>query len=257
MTAREIDELFTQTLSGDYDDDAPWEAVSALRRIGTREVFERAAEWCESDDPLVRARGADVLAQLGKTVDFTSNRFPEESYSLITELVQREKEPRPLAADIYALGRLDNPLAVPLITKFCSHADPEVRLSAAFALSCFPNDPLSVANLQKLTGDMDDDFRDWATFGLGVQGDMDSVEIREALVRCLNDPDEDVCEEAMVGLAKRKDERVVPALLPALEQPDISDRVSEAAYLMLGMENEREGWRGSDYAAALRERFSL
>jgi hypothetical protein len=104
MTAREIDELFTETLSGDYDDDAPWEAVSALRRIGTREVFERAAEWCESDDPLVRARGADVLAQLDKTVDNTSNRFPEESYSLITELVQREKEPRPLAADIYALG---------------------------------------------------------------------------------------------------------------------------------------------------------
>jgi HEAT repeat protein len=104
---------------------------------------------------------------------------------------------------------------------------------------------------------MDDDFRDWATFGLGVQGDMDSVEIREALVRRLNDPDEDVREEAMVGLAKRKDERAVPALLPALEQPDISDRVSEAAYLMLGMENEREGWRGSDYAAALRERFSL
>jgi len=26
---------------------------------------------------------------------------------------------------------------------------------------------------------------------------------------------------------------------------------------MLGMDNEREGWRGTDYAAALRQRFSL
>jgi hypothetical protein len=31
----------------------------------------------------------------------------------------------------------------------------------------------------------------------------------------------------------------------------------EAAYLMLDMQAEREGWKGSDYAAALRERFSL
>jgi len=26
---------------------------------------------------------------------------------------------------------------------------------------------------------------------------------------------------------------------------------------MLGMDNEREGWEGTDYAAALRQRFSL
>jgi hypothetical protein len=42
-----------------------------------------------------------------------------------------------------------------------------------------------------------------------------------------------------------------------LEQPEITDRVIEAAYQMLGMDNEREGWEGADYAAALRLRFSL
>ncbi|PYY07134.1 MAG: hypothetical protein DMG69_20905 [Acidobacteria bacterium] len=104
MATQEIDALFAQTLSGDYDDEAPWEAVQALRRVGTQEVFEKAAEWCESTSPIIRARGADVLAQLGKTVDHPSNNFPEESYSVITGLLQRETEARPLAAAIAALG---------------------------------------------------------------------------------------------------------------------------------------------------------
>lgn len=257
MTAREIDELFAQALSGNYEDDAPWEAVHALRSIGTGQVFERAADLCKSNDPLSRARGADVLGQLGKTADHRSNTFAKESYSLITELVQRETEPQPLAASIAALGHLDNPLAVPLITSFSSHPSPEVRFDVAFALGCFPNDPLSAETLLRLTQDTDEDVRDWATFGLGVLGNTDSDEIREALVRRLTDSDEDVREEAMVGLGKRKDHRVLSTLLTALEQPNTTVRVIETAYQMLGMDNEREGWKGTDYAAALRQHFSL
>jgi HEAT repeat protein len=256
MTAPEIDELFTQTLSGDYDDEAPWEAVHALRRIGTREVFERAAKWCGSNDPLARARGADVLAQLGKAAGRARNSFPEECYSVIVGLVQRETEPLPLAAAIAALGHLENPLAVPLIANFATHPDPDVRFDVAFALGCFPDDPLSVATLVQLMQDADEDVRDWATFGLGVLSQADSTEIREALVRRLNDSNENVREEAMVGLASRKDHRVLAHLRASLEQPTVTDRVIEAAYLMLGMENKREDWEGADYAAALRERFS-
>jgi HEAT repeat protein len=90
-----------------------------------------------------------------------------------------------------------------------------------------------------------------------VLGNTDSDEIREALVRRLNDSDEDVREEAMVGLGKRNDQRVLSTLVAALERPKTTVRVIETAYLMLGMDNEREGWKGTDYAAALRQRFSL
>lgn len=116
-----IDELFTQALSGDYDDEAPWEAVHTLRKIGTREVFERARDLCQSSDGLSRARGANVLAHLGKTADHPSNNFPEESYSIIADLLERETDPGPLAAGIATLGHLYNPLAVPLIASFSSH----------------------------------------------------------------------------------------------------------------------------------------
>ncbi len=256
MTTQEIDALFAQTLTGNYDDEAAWEAVCALRRVGTKEVFDKAAEWCESTNPLIRARGVDVLAQLGKTVEHPSNNFPEESYSVITGLLQRETEPRPLAAAIAALGHLDNPRAVPLIINFHSHPNPEVRFDVAFALGCFPNETLSVETLLHLMKDTEGDVRDWATFGLGVLGDNASPEILDALVERMSDSDEDVREEAMVGLGKRKDRRVLSVLLSALEKPNVTDRTIEAAYKMLDVQNECEGWKGADYAAALRERFS-
>ena len=59
------EELFAATLEGEYDDDAPWAAVTALRLRGTSQVFEAATQYCRSDDPKARARGLDVLGQLG------------------------------------------------------------------------------------------------------------------------------------------------------------------------------------------------
>jgi HEAT repeat protein len=160
MTEQNINELFLHTLSGDYESEAPWEAVRALRRIGTREVFDQAAEWCQLNDPLQRARGADVIAQLGKTIEHRSNNFPEESYSIVEGLLQRETEFRPLSSAIAALGHLDNPAAVPLIAKFFSNPSTEVRFSVACALGSFPDDPLSVRTLLLLMQDADKDVRD-------------------------------------------------------------------------------------------------
>ena len=257
MMQGEISELFARTLSGDYDDEAPWEAVSALRRIGTREIFARAAEWCSSENPLLRARGADVLSQLGKTWEHRSNSFPEESYFVVSTLLQREKEFLPLNSAIAALGHMDDALAVPLIAEHRSHSSPEIRFSVACALGSFPNDPVSVDALLALMQDSDVDVRDWATFGLGVLGDSDSPEIRDALFRRVSDSNEDVREEAMVGLSKRIDPRVLPSLIVALEKPTMTDRVREAAYLMLKMDEDRVDWNGPEYVAALRQLFSL
>ncbi len=108
MTSTAIEKDFACTLKGNYDDDAPWQAVHALRKLGTRDVFDIAAAWCKSDDPLMRARGIDVLAQLGKTTDHPVNSFPEDAYAIVSELVQRERDFRALKSAIIALGHLDN-----------------------------------------------------------------------------------------------------------------------------------------------------
>jgi HEAT repeat protein len=256
MAQPDIDALFAETLLGDYDDDKPWNAVQSLRRIGTREVFNKAVAWTESVEPLERARGLDVIAQLGKTADHRSNSFPQESYDIAIKVVQRERAVEPLNSAISALGHVDDPRAVPLIAGFHSHPSETIRFTVACSLGCFPNDPLSVHTLLTLMEDADADVRDWATFGLGVLGDQDSPEIREALSRRLNDEDVDAREEALVGLAKRHDTHVLGRLINELEQTTITDRVVEAAYTLLGFDKDQEEWSRQDYARALRERFS-
>jgi len=257
MGPEQLDEIFSHALTGDYDDESPWEAVRKLRGIGSREVFDRAAKWCSSDVPLKRARGADILAQLGRTAEHPSNNFPDECFSVVSALVQREKDSLPLFSAIYALGHIGNPLAVPLVVHHRIHANTDVRFAVACALGNFANDLSAADGLLALMQDEDEDVRDWATFGLGVLGDLDSKEIRDALCQRMTDPDEDVREESLVGLGKRKDLRALHPLLAELNKPNVSERVKEAAELFLS-ENEQQADRSpNDYVAALKKHFSL
>jgi HEAT repeat protein len=184
-----------------------------------------------------------------------SNRFPQESYDVAVKVVLREREVRPLKSAISALGHIGDSRAVPLIARFQSHPSEAIRFTVAFALGCFPNDPLSVRALLTLTADVDAGVRDWATFALGVLGDQDSPEIREALSDRLSDDDVDAREEALVGLSKRHDLYIVPRLIEALQESEISYRVVEAAHTLLGLDNDQKEWSGQDYARALQERF--
>ncbi len=104
--------------------------------------------------------------------------------------------------------------------------------------------------------DSDEDVRDWATFGIGVLGDTDSSTVRDALVRAVNDSNEDVREEALVALGKRQDKRALAPLLMALKQPAVTGRLIEAAYTLLELDSGRKDWTSQDYATALNERFS-
>jgi len=81
MIQREIAELFSQAVSGDYDGDVWWEAVSALHRIGTREIFDHAAELCNSANPTSTCPLGWCSSATWKTTEHPSNNFPEELLS--------------------------------------------------------------------------------------------------------------------------------------------------------------------------------
>jgi len=262
MNTSEVDALFAQTLLGDYHSEAAWDAVGKLRMAGNREIFERAAAWSRSDDPLKRSRGIDVLCQLycPRAANTSTDPlkwepaekiFQAEAYSIITKIVESERDPAVLDSAIHALGHLENPDAVPLILRYLDHVDEDIRFAVAFALGCYPNHAQSVSGLLQLTSDVDADVRDWAVFGLGVQGDADSPEIREALLRCLDDASLDVREEAAVGLGKRRDQRLLPKLRIMLDESVFDVRLAEAAAALLGMEWDPPGWTLADYKAAL------
>jgi HEAT repeat protein len=170
-------------------------------------------------------------------------------------MLEHEGNVMVLGSGIAALGHLDNEAGIPVIVRYEDHPDQDVRFSVACALGHFPNNPLAIASLIPLTRDEDSDVRDWSVFGLGVQGSVDSSEIREALLQRLSDPDEDVREEAAVGLGKRQDLRVLPTLRSMLAMPELKVRVAEAASAMLGLPEDPEEWEAEDYMKALDERF--
>jgi HEAT repeat protein len=74
--------------------------------------------------------------------------------------------------------------------------------------------------------------RDWATFGLGNLSDLDTTEIRDALAERLSDTDCDTRCEAILGLARRADERAVRAVSKEFELPSVGTLAIQAAALM-------------------------
>jgi HEAT repeat protein len=256
----EIEELFKQTLTGDYDDEddegGPWEAISKLQAIASRAVFDKAVQWCRNKLPAKRRRGVDILAQLGKTEDHPSVVFADEIYTIVVGVLEDELDLEVIDSCLVALGHLGNPAAVPLILDHRKNTDPDVRFAVAFALGSFADLPDAIAALLVLMEDDDPDIRDWATFALGVQGSADTPEIREALLERLDDGNPDTREEAVAGLGKRKELRVLPDLIELLQQEEVSYGVVEAACNLLDQPEINEEWSADEYIEALSARYA-
>jgi HEAT repeat protein len=224
-------ELVTILLtSGDEDEveSGYWKAMSTLHQRGTREVFEAARSLCESECPLEQRVGCDIVAQLG----CPDRPFASESFALVASVLHRTDNVDTLANALCALGWLGDRRGVDLVLPYLDHADSDIRYWVTHALSAMHEDPRSIAGLIRLTNDPRVAIRDWATFGLGSQTEQDTPLIREALLARLADTDAVVRGEALVGLAKRQDERVIEPLQRALESgtydKEISDYAGEA-----------------------------
>ncbi len=256
----EIEELFRQTLHGDYDDEdeegGPWEAVSKLQALASRAVLERAVEWARDKRPARRRRGIDVLAQLGKTEEHPTTLFAEEIFPIVVSVLEAEQDVQVIDSCLVALGHLGNAAGIPLLLRQRRNSDLDVRFAVAFGLSCFADHEDAIPALIELTRDSDPDVRDWATFGLGVQGAADTPAIRQALVDRLDDGNPDTREEAVAGLGKRHDLRVLPDLIEMLQQEEVSYGVVEAACHLLEMKDIREDWTADEYIEALTTRFA-
>jgi len=214
-----INALFRATLAGGYDGDQSWAAVSRLRRSGNRFIFEKARAWCSSRNPWKRARGADILCQLRARRETTpkprtryvptQQLYAQESFEVFAQLITQEQNDLVLTAILHGFRHLDLKAAVPLVLPFVSHANPDVRMGATCALGRFSDNPVAVDALIRLSVDVDADVRNWATFAIGTQSDIDTPALRDALVQRLEDPSDKVRQEAIGGLAKRRDTRAV------------------------------------------------
>ena len=221
MTADENksnEDLFQASLQGGYDDEAAWDAVRVLRLRGTKEVFQLAVRYCRSGVPLERARGLDVLAQLGACKPPLERSHFDESVAIAIEHLH---DPAPLVVNsaAWALAHLGGDAAGSALIPMRGNSDPDVRWAVTNVLHGSDRAD-AIATLIELMDDQNDNVRDWATFALGTQCSVDSTEIRDALRKRLTDNDEDARAEAIWGLARRRDEQGVRMLIAELGDPE-------------------------------------
>jgi HEAT repeat protein len=222
-----VEELISAALTASHDDDTYWDAVGALHWRGTSEVLGQASQLCQSLCPMERRLGADILGQLG----CPDRSFPKECVQILLGMLEREEDHRVLYAILVALSHERAPEAIGPASRFRHHADPDVRLGVVFALMGYENQQAHSV-LIELMRDTDDQVRDWATFALGTQCETDSPAIHDALADRLTDADDAVRCEAMVGLARRADRRVLTALHEELARRSVSTLAIEAATLI-------------------------
>ena len=112
-------------------------------------------------------------------------------------------------------NRLYGNIAINSLTITAGDPSASVRQSTAFTLA-FVDSPHTPPLLLNLLRDTSLNVINWAAFAINLL-DYDSVEIRKALFKLLEIPNDDIQKEAIIGLAKRQDRRVMPFIKNTLE----------------------------------------
>jgi hypothetical protein len=209
---RTNDELIRELHALPQGSDEASDAYTILQARRDPGIIRTAQEMCRSDDPLDRYVGAGILSQNGTGGHFI---LQEECVETLLGLVLHDCDTDVLrmactALDDYKDARISQSLA-----SLSGHQDAGVRYAVVMGL-LGREDDTAVQTLITLSSDSDEDVRNWATFGLARQIDMDTPEIRAALLRRVDDEDSEVRAEALLGLAYRGDDRVVHPLIREL-----------------------------------------
>jgi HEAT repeat protein len=183
------------------------ENLALVHYRGGEEEFLLGVQYLESKDFIDRIVGADILGQLG----WADQTYHEESVNLLIPMLS-DGEASVVHAVCCALGHRHHIKSLPYIIGLADSSVGLIRLGVAQALLGFESDD-AINTLIFLSKDADIDVRNWAMFGLATQIEVDTDVIRSALFAGASDTDFEVRGEAYVGLAARKDPRVVDLLL--------------------------------------------
>jgi HEAT repeat protein len=230
--SRSTEEIVRSAISTENEDTC-WDNIWILQARGGREELAAAAKLCHSQDPNERIIGVNILGQLG----MPDRSFPRECGDVLLELLDRESDANVLASLGIAFGHLQDPCGVAPLVKWKNHTNPGVRMGVVLGLTC-QEDELAIETLIELSDDEDEDIRNWATFALGSQIETDTQALRDALFdRAIlemgeEEPIAEIRGEALLGLAIRKDPRVVMPLVEELQSECVSRLAVEAASLL-------------------------
>src|SRR3954471_24269024 len=108
-----VDELFALARAAEGEE-AYWDAVAELHGRGEQRTFDLASVLCDSFAAGERCLGADVLGQLGATVETTAadSPFAPAAGDVLLRLLDEDDEPAVLAAAAVGLGHLREERAI-------------------------------------------------------------------------------------------------------------------------------------------------
>lgn len=219
-----------QLAFNEEDEDNYWNYVYILHFRGGEEEFTAASKLCESQSVSERILGINILSQLG----IPQRTFLQQSGDILLKLLSTEENSQVLASIGSAFGHLKDSRGILPLVKLKNHPDADVRMGVVCGLSG-QEDELAIQTLIDLSSDEDEDIRNWATFNLGSQIETDTPAIRDALfARVISETGDsdtiaEICGEALVGLAIRKDERVINPLIAVLKSGCVGVLPVEAA----------------------------
>ncbi len=207
-------------LNGAMDASPDTVVESIAAGVASAATVERVGAWTE------------CRARYDGSADETACRAV---WHALETAARSEKSAEVLSPMIRALGALGVGAAAEVVRTHAGSPDAGVRLAVAANLPflCDGEPSAAIADtLIALSRDSDDAVRNWATFGLGAQTDLDTAEVRAALAARLDDHHRDTRDEALVGLACRNDPRAVPIVRRELECGDVGRLAVHAAELL-------------------------
>jgi hypothetical protein len=204
--------------------------VGHLHRRGSQVTMARIVRLVRSPNAHRRALGLDIAAQLRAGGDGVEAGKPFDEATTQAMLVAglADANAGVVQSAVFGLGHSSHATALPALLSHARHPAALVRFALAFTLAKYPAVEATAA-LVELAADLDDDVRDWATFSLGTLHDADDEHVRARLWANAHDPDRDVRGEAVVGLARRGDLRVIDLLKARLLDEDCRVYELEAA----------------------------
>jgi len=203
-----------------------WEAVARLHRRGSPATLASIERLLRSPNAHRRSLALGIAAQLRTGRGGAPFERAATQAMLVAGL--QDRNPGVVQSAIFGLGHSPMDAALPALLAHAQHPAALVRFALAFTLGHYPA-PDAIAALIRLAADTDDDVRDWATFSLGTLHEADDDAIRSLLWKNAHDPNRDVRGEAVVGLARRSDDRVIALLQERLADDDCRVYELEAA----------------------------
>ncbi|MCU1427804.1 MAG: hypothetical protein JWL83_1804 [Actinomycetia bacterium] len=211
-----LDQLFRDAAAAyRADSDETWVIFDEAVKADAVAVGEAAIPLVSSPDAVERVVAIWALRQACNICEDTR----EPSFVPLASRVGVEDDVDACRCFAQALGAVADARAVAPLVALSHHTDADVRQHVATSLSAALLEQPAQAGIDallRLMTDGDNDVRDWATFAIGQQLNVDGIAIRQALVARLGDTFDDAREEAMVGLARRRDRRALPAVIEAL-----------------------------------------